>query len=316
MAISYALASMIIQEHKYRPITGEVLLIGRQTIDMNVETAIKLVEKILGQVRTNSPMLDQATRGRNEVAITRETISDIGFFGLFTDAIVTAVDVTDYEGADIIHDMCTELPTHMHGKYDFVFNGSCLDNIFDVSAALRNFGLCLKPTGRLFQIEAGTSTRAAYVVFSPEWFIDFFIANDWANGSIYICRAGNELGGFKFMSNPWDLYHWQPFHLDDSGIQYETKPRTALVGMEFIVSIAERGQGTVHINPIQATYRPMEALIEQTKTIFRWIKSDRPIFKEHDDGGPEYPYNVPSLLEKNEKCYKYCGTIRKPDMSI
>lgn len=311
MGISYALASMIVQEHKHQPIKGKVLLVGRQTIDMNVEVAIKLVEQVLGHVRTKSPLVDVTTRARDELAISRDTISDVGFFSLFTDAEVVAVDVTDYEGADIVHDMCTALPTHMIEDYDFVFNGSCLDNIFDVAAAIRNFGLCLKPTGRLFQIELGTSSRSSYVSFSPEWFIDFFVSNDWEDGSIYVCRVGDEVGGYKFMKNPWDLYHWQPFSLDENGINYERKPRPYLIGMEYIVSVAQRGNGTVNINPIQAIYRPRETFVKQVKTMFRWISSSRQLFIGNSNG-PQYPYSVDDLLKDSEKCYHYCGTIRHP----
>ncbi|NKB43596.1 MAG: hypothetical protein GKS03_04880 [Alphaproteobacteria bacterium] len=313
MAIPYAVASMIVQEHKNQPITGRILLIGRQTIDMNVQTAVALVESILGHVRTKNPALDHSTRARNEPTVTTDTISDAGFFSLFTDAIVTAVDVTDYEGADIVHDMCSELPSHMIENYDFVYNGSCLDNIFDVAAAMRNFGLCLKPTGRLFQIEAGTTSLAAYVVFSPEWFTDFFIANNWEDGNIYVCRSGEEVAGLRFMQNPWDIYHWRPFWVTNDKLIYDIKPRSSLIGMEHIVSIAQRGNGTVHVNPVQATYRPQYMLDAQVNTCLRWLESDRPIVTGHD-AGPQYPYVVQDDSGKKiERCYKYCGTIRHPD---
>lgn len=312
MGIPYALASMIVQEHKNRPITGKILLIGRQTIDMKVQTAINLVEGILGQVRTDNPLLDQTTAARDYRHISRDTISDVGFFSLFSDASVTAVDVTDYEGAEIVHDMCTELPSHMIEKYDFVFNGSCLDNIFDVSAALRNFGLCLKPGGRLFQIEAASSTMPAYIVFSPEWFLDFFVTNNWENGDIYICRVGNELGGFRFMKNPWDVYRWRPFFPEGNDMNYIKRPRSLIVGMEFIVSIAQRGSGTVHVNPIQARYRPSETFAAQMPTMVRWLRSDRTRFAGHESG-PCYPYLVPDGLKEAERCYEYCGTIRHPE---
>lgn len=288
---------------------------------MDVQTAIELVESILGQVRTVSPLLDQSTRARADKSISRETVSDVGFFGLFTDATVTAVDVTDYEGAEIVHDMCTKLPSHMIENYDFIFNGSCLDNIFDVAAAMRNFGLCLKPAGRIFQVEAASSSTAAYHVFSPEWFLDFFIANDWEDGSVYICRVGHEIGGFGFLKNPWDIYHWQPFSLDSDetlsgngarSYTYRKKSRSLIVGMEFTVSVAQRGKGTVHVNPIQAVYRSDKMIQSESTAVGRWLMSDRNRYVGQDTG-PHYPYSAPPAYKQAEQSYEYCGTIRYPD---
>ena len=305
MAISVAQAVMLLQEHQYRPITGNILLIGRQTVNMEINYAMGLTESVLGVVRQpNKVVVDTQTRtakGSNTSrAIVEKPISDSTFFELFTDATVTTVDVTDYEGADIIHDMTQPLPNDMVGAFDFVVDGSCLDNIADPAAAQRNFGRCLKSTGRLFQVECGSGLNSAYIMFSPEWFLDFFLFNDWADAKIYVCRAGDVQAGFGNLTNPWDVYHWSPLSPDLGS--YLVKARW-IMGTELIVVIAERGGGSVDRPPIQAQYRPKHLFLDHGPTLHRWAASDRPLIK----GMSDTP--VHGRQETRAEHYHYCGTI-------
>jgi hypothetical protein len=65
-----------------------------------------------------------------------------------------ALDVTDYEGADIVLDLGEPIPEKYCGNYDFIYNGSCLDNMFNPGVALMNLS---KPQGRIINIEAASS---------------------------------------------------------------------------------------------------------------------------------------------------------------
>jgi len=50
-------------------------------------------------------------------------ISDASFFSLFSDAVVKACDVSDYEGAEIIFNLSEGVPPALIQKFDFVYNG-------------------------------------------------------------------------------------------------------------------------------------------------------------------------------------------------
>lgn len=312
MGISAHLALMLLQEHKYKPITGRVLFIGRQTFNMDIDHAAALVESTLGSSRdVTASVLDTRTRASKQEAkgVEENLISDKSFFSLFSDAEIVAVDVTDYEEADIIHDMTQPLPDHMIGAYDFVINGSCLDNIFDPAAAQRNFGRCLKSNGRLFQVECGSSFSSAYVMFSPEWFYDFYLYNHWHDAKIYVCRTGEHQAGLQHTSSPWDIYYWNPIRKffdqkkQEESVAYKTKARW-IQGLEMIVSIAERGEnGTVDQAPIQAAYRPPKDFPDQLQTGYGWMLSDRPLYQGATDT-PEY--EKPSM---RSDFYHYRGTI-------
>lgn len=150
MSILPAIARLLVAEHNRRPITGDALLIGRQTVAFDPSmTDVEFFKSIAPDIRS-----------------------------------VRALDVSGYEGADIIHDLNDELPVTLHNIADFIFDGSCLDNLFDPANAMRSFSRMLRPGGRLFCFEHGTPIQSAFVCFSPEWFRGFFTANAWPDFSV------------------------------------------------------------------------------------------------------------------------------------
>lgn len=215
MSIFPAVIDMIRAEHNYRAITGDVLLIGRQPIEGSSQT-------------------------------------DKELFG-FPGATFHALDVSDYEGADIICDLNLPLPQQLCGIADFIFDGSCLDNIFDPANALRSFSKLLRPGGRMMLMEHGTAIQGALAVFSPEWFFDYFAVNDYADCQITL---------FSFpdgMWKQWVRHRWEPF--DAFGVPVSATPGVPpapLTGIGDFVSIiiAEKGEhSTDHKTPIQGQYR-------------------------------------------------------------
>jgi 2-polyprenyl-3-methyl-5-hydroxy-6-metoxy-1,4-benzoquinol methylase len=67
---------------------------------------------------------------------------------------VKAVDVSPYEGAEVIHDLNQPLPDRLRGTADFIVDGSVLDNVFDPATGLRNLTEMLRPGGRLLMSNA------------------------------------------------------------------------------------------------------------------------------------------------------------------
>lgn len=155
-----------------------------------------------------------------------------------------ALDASPYEGAEIIHDMCLPIPNKLRGCADFIFNGSCLDNIFDPAQALRNISAMLRPEGRVMMFEHGTMIQGAFTVFSPEWFFDFFAANRYAD-----CQV--QIGCFDDIFGPWRIQNWEPFDESGQGM-FDSMQQGDFV----TICTAEKGPGsTDNIMPIQAQYR-------------------------------------------------------------
>jgi len=216
MSIFPAVVDMLRAEHRYRPITGDVLLIGRQTIEFSDKT-------------------------------------DEEFFSQFDGIRFHALDVSDYEGADIIWDLNVPIPITMNGICDFIFDGSCLDNIFDPAAALRSFSKMLRPGGRMMLMEHGTAIHGALTSFSPEWFFNYFAINDYNDCQISLCTFPDGMWG------GWECHSWVPFAEDDVPVSASPAvPPAPQRGIGDFVSmvLAEKGEcSSSEQSPVQAQYR-------------------------------------------------------------
>lgn len=60
-----------------------------------------------------------------------------------------ALDVSDYEGADIVHDLNEPVPAELERRFDLVLDGGSLEHVFDVATALRNYMRMVRVGGRL-----------------------------------------------------------------------------------------------------------------------------------------------------------------------
>jgi SAM-dependent methyltransferase len=58
------------------------------------------------------------------------------------------LDFSDYEGANIVHDLSKPVPDPLRGTYHLIFDGGTLEHVFDVPQALRNVYDLLAPGGR------------------------------------------------------------------------------------------------------------------------------------------------------------------------
>jgi SAM-dependent methyltransferase len=233
MGIFPVVQQMLKDEHKHRAITGDLLLIGRQTIE-------------------------------------KSTLTDVEFFSSFCPARVKALDVSDFEGAEILHDLCKPLPAELHGIADFIFDGSCLDNIWDPAQALRSMSAMLRPGGRMFLFEHGTMIKCALSVFSPEWFFDFFAINGYADCQISLAYIPDGPKG-PWVRGPWDVKEWQPFN--DDGSPRWSHPKGG--GNFYNLVLAEKGRNsTDSVAAVQAQYRKRHVASDSAYVDQRGPKSD------------------------------------------
>ncbi|WP_284165653.1 methyltransferase domain-containing protein [Frigidibacter sp. SD6-1] len=94
-------------------------------------------------------------RSLRQAGIADRTIDDLvqedGFaekaFATFGFGDARALDYSDYEGADYVHDLNLPVASDLHGKFDFIYDGGTIEHVFDVPQALRNVFTMLKPGG-------------------------------------------------------------------------------------------------------------------------------------------------------------------------
>lgn len=86
-----------------------------------------------------------------------------------------ALDVSAYEGADVLHDLNEPLPEDLEARFDVVVDGGSLEHVFDVPAALRSYMRMVRPGGRLVvQTMANNHCGHGFYQFSPELFFRAF----------------------------------------------------------------------------------------------------------------------------------------------
>ena len=244
MSITRHMAEAIIAEHKYRSISGDLLLLGRQMVFMTPDEAQQLVESLGVKLQSGTRIdYDRTPHGRE-----RNFISDVSFFSLFTKATVKASDVTDYEGADIIFDLSGELPQATVGAFDFIYNGSVLDNVFDPAACMRNISRMLKPRGVVYHYEGVAHFGWAYLKYSAEWFFDYYALNKFADAQIYLCAFEHA------HRSAWSVYQWDAFVRDGKELRF-TPPKSFPNDVVVVVVAENSPSATSDCSPIQNMYR-------------------------------------------------------------
>ncbi len=178
----------------------------------------------------------------------RKLISDASFFSLFSDAVVRACDVSAYEGAEIIFSLSDDVPDSLVGRFDFIYNGSVLDNVFDPAACIRNASKMLKPNASVFNYEGAAHASYAYLKFSPDWFFDFYALNNFSDCQVYIVTYGD------VHAEPWKVYQFDAFAPDGSVTAPMRLPPEAMV-----IAVAQSApNATIDKTPLQNVYRSAE----------------------------------------------------------
>lgn len=234
---------VILQEHKFRPITGRALMIGRQNTGLSPDEVKRML------ARNGIPLLrDDFEIEKNAIHVTgREgEITDRAFFAAFSDCTVEAIDISDYESAEIVHDMSVPIPDHLKGQFDFIFDGSSLDNIFNVATAMQNISDLLKPGGRLVQINWSNSFPTAYAQLSPDWFMDYFSYHEYGDARVLVAELDGKLVR---------VWRFDPLVVNSGQNGYDCSSINSL-NARGIVCFAEKSNSSAKAGfPVQMHYR-------------------------------------------------------------
>jgi len=263
------MARFVIQESKHAPIRGSVLLIGRQTIHLTPSAFSSLMREEGMPVDKTIPVsLDTTTHKYAG----RGFVSDVYFFKALGAERVAAIDVSDYEGAEIVHNLDSPIPPDLAGKYNFICNGSVLDNMFNPVMGLNNMSRLLAPGGRIIHFEHASNTvNNAYLQFSPNWFFDYYVVNSFADCKTYIAL-------FYDLNGPWNFYAC--LHQDTREPRLFRSSRFAMT-----MVIAEKASdSTCDKHPIQGQYRSPKDWTDYLKCMRRFAESPRPIITPSTNG--------------------------------
>lgn len=254
MGLGYEMVEALLREHAYKPLTGNVVTIGKQTIYFQPHELIALMREHghTPEVGPEDIQVDSSTVGRRSSHAGLDLISDSALFALLGVPRLLSLDHSDYEGADIIHDLTEPLPDTLTGFADFVVDGSTLDNTFDPARTVTNFADFLKPGGRLLMINQYSNHHSPYVLLPPLWYLDYFTMNRFVDCKVYVVLYPQATGGSTG-------HHSNIFCIDLRCLLDKERQVSAFVSdweMGVIV-LAEKGvDSTSNVYPSQQHYRP------------------------------------------------------------
>ena len=255
----------LVREHTYRPITGDVVMVGRLTIHLTpAELAGLFREHGLAFDTTKPIKLDTTTRHPDKTR-ERQLIADSELFRLLGAKSVRALDQSAYEGAELIHDLGQPITPALEGCADVIVDGGVTDNVWDPALAVRNYARMLRPGGRLYMANMLSNHYEPYCMLPPLWYVDYFCVNRFADVKCYIV-VQNEALRDVFTVNYQDLANPE---------RHVAQFRSDKI-MNVIVFAEKAANSTTHRPPIQQHYRGHEAWEEYRRNLGQIMQSPRP----------------------------------------
>jgi len=114
---------------------------------------------------------------------------------------IQSVDYSDYQHADLVHDLNTPLPESWEDRFDALIDGGSIEHIFDIRQVLTNYMESVKVGGNVFLMTtANNMCGHGFYQFSPEFFYRVF-AQD--NGFEVVDMAMIESPLLTFEASRW-----------------------------------------------------------------------------------------------------------------
>lgn len=158
-----------------------ILMLGKQDVNFNQGKLKSIFDRLGFQYKQDIIELDDYDF-RNERIDSYDLFKVIGFDE------VHALDISDYEGADIIWDLSGEkVPDELENRFDYIFDGGVLEHIFDFTQALININKMLKGNGArmIHDLPCGNWIEHGFYSFSPTCLVDYYKVNQYYIENIF-----------------------------------------------------------------------------------------------------------------------------------
>lgn len=160
---------------------GKTLTIGRQKITADENSLNNVIEGItLDQNYLDSYLLK--------------------YFGATS---VDSIDISDYEGSNIIYDLNNNVTQDLENRYDTIIDSGSLEHIFNIKVAMKNFSKMCKKNGTILHITPSNNFCGhGFYQFSPELFHTYYnIENNFKDTDIYLAKVYDSNKWFKIIKN-------------------------------------------------------------------------------------------------------------------
>tara|TARA_Y100000816_G_scaffold292549_1_gene288547 strand:+ start:3813 stop:4730 length:918 start_codon:yes stop_codon:yes gene_type:complete len=240
----------LFHENQFKPIKGKFLCLGRQTVNLEISELEKIFNK---KYFLNKETIDNKTK--HAKLSKHKRITDKYFLENTFGVKYSSIDANSYENANIIHDLNKDIPKKYYNKFDFIFSGGLLDNIFNPSTALKNLTKLLKKNGRILIWEPSRGLVGSMLHFTPEYFYSYFAVNRFLDAKVYLLvhdkNKKKMIDNFDYLVN---VYSYSPFFIRKKKFDY-LKSAKSHNGIHYVMAIAEKGiRTTADKNPMNLHY--------------------------------------------------------------
>lgn len=253
MSIHSVVLKFLLASNELERLTGTFLSIGRQTVYVDRVKLARILEAYGIRVPDGH---DRGTNGSVD-SFTRNAaggLRDDALLSMVADVDYKCLDKSDYEGADGDLDLnSASFPAIHQSRYDYIYDGGTLDNVFSPAQAVQTIARMLAPRGRVLHFDVAGAWPGAYCSFSCEWFFSFYAANKFEDVRVYL--AVPDEGGDGWPDPQFRLYSYSPFFNRRPGYDPLVATRTAIPAGAFVLCTARRGpQSTFDQIPTQSHY--------------------------------------------------------------
>ncbi|MEL7061609.1 MAG: class I SAM-dependent methyltransferase [Acidobacteriota bacterium] len=250
MGITRGSARLLLDEAARRPFSGSLLELARMFVYLRPKELERWAR------RHGVELSDVETVGRSHDPRLRRygCLDDKTFFQRLGFDQVTSVDVVDWEGVDVLHDLNTPLPDSLRERFDVVYDGGTLQHVFDLPRALENVHAALKVGGRVVHGMAPSNNHVdlGFYMFSPTLFADFYAANGWRLEGIRIFEYVSFWVRGVLHTGPWKVYRYTPGVLD-----HLSYGRFGNRQLGIFVVATKTAESTGDVRPQQSFYRDL-----------------------------------------------------------
>jgi SAM-dependent methyltransferase len=186
MAIDILSFRLLLRVAPLLPSRKRALVLGRQ----HFLTPVPSDRRMQRQSGVYQKILREAGHDRDLATIIDADGFCDSFFRLLGFGAVDYMDISDYEGANVLHDLNDPLPDALAGRYDFIFDGGTTEHVFDVPQAFRNYDRALRTGGQLMAMNPANNWPGhGFYQFGPE-----IVWSYWRDAAGYAVRDCTVIG--------------------------------------------------------------------------------------------------------------------------
>ena len=166
MGIIACRARLMLEARKNGVNFTSTLTLGRQSLNMAPKEIYKLSREFgVGDCNHLSNLLKYKDK----------TYADEFFYSFLGVRKLSVIDHSDYQGADITHDLNLPISHELDNRFDVVIDGGTLEHIFNFPEAIKNCMRMVKRGGTLFVFSMSNNHCGhGFYQFSPELFFRIF----------------------------------------------------------------------------------------------------------------------------------------------